>query len=188
VSFDFPSVCLIDATQVCLLSSILFFSCIPVHVPSWYVRALVQSSLCLHSCCLWGRTHFAVGANFSALDFTLVCGTDLDLHLLLDSLSALMLCLSLRSGNQVITLWSMTCLMTLLFDADYSLCLNFLQWNSSLTGIGTLCWYPGFCIHFFCPIVIKTQLSSACWQFLFGSWVWMRLSLLFPTLSYVDGS
>ena len=52
----------------------------------------------------------------------------------------------------------------------------------------TLCWYPGFCIHFFCPIVITTQLSSTCCHFLFGSWVWMRLSLLFPTLSYVDGS
>ena len=36
--------------------------------------------------------------------------------------------------------------------------------------------------------MLITQLSSTCWHFLFGSWVWMRLSLLFPALSYVDGS
>jgi len=57
-----------------------------------------------------------------------------------------------------------------------------------LSGIGNLCWYAGFCIHFVWPIVNNNHLSPTRWQFLFGSWVWMSLSLLLPTLTLGAGS
>jgi len=83
-----------------------------------------------------GSATYPFGANFSALDLTFVCGTDLAPHLLLDSLSALLLSPSVGSGPKVTTLWPMACPMAFSFDAYYGLCLSFLQWTSRLSSIG----------------------------------------------------
>ena len=95
------------------------------------------------------------------------------------------------SGHKVTTLWPMASPMTLSFDAYYGFCLSFLQWNSRFVWYWEpvlVCWflYP-FCLALW-PIVNNNHLSPTRWQFLFGSWVWMSLSLLLPTLTLGAGS